>query len=184
MEIWKLVLLGLVIGSNNLAMAFALGAMSIRSYWWRIVVVFGVFEFVIPLVGILIGQQISTFISNYASYIGGSILVLFGLFVLYKSFKTAPKTNEYLAAKVKSWPGLISLATGLSLDNLIVGFSIGLKNFHPLTSSSVIAFSSIVFTIIGLNSGKYMKDHYKKYADFISASLLILLGIATLFEWF
>lgn len=183
MEVWKLVLLGMVIGSNNLAVAFAIGALDTKAFWWRIIVIFGVFEFVIPLVGILIGQEFSTFIASFASYLGGGILLLFGVFMLYKSFQPTKKEDSFLLNKVKSWSGIITLSASLSLDNLLVGFSIGLQNYHPLTTSSVIAISSILFTIVGLNSGKYLKHQYRKPTDIFSAFLLIALGLASLLEW-
>lgn len=184
MEVWKLFLLGAVIGSNNLAVSFALGALKIRSFWWRIILAFGLFEFFIPLVGVFIGQQFSEFVTTYASYVGGFILLVFGIFMAYKSFNSSLEDEKYLLEKVASWTGIFSLAAGLSLDNLIVGFSIGLQNFHPVTIASVIAFSSVLFTIIGLNTGKYLKEHFRKSTDLFSAILLILLGVATLLEWF
>ena len=183
MELWKLFILGAVIGSNNLAVAFALGAMHTRSFWLRIILVFAVFEFIIPLVGILIGQQFSTVIASYASYIGGGLLITFGLFMMYKRFQSNKKAEVNLSKKVTSWWGIISLSAGLSIDNLIVGFSIGLQNFHPLTTSTVIASSSVLFTIIGLNTGKHLKHHYRKVTDVFAAFLLLLLGVATIFEW-
>lgn len=183
MEVWKLFLLGIVIGSNNLAVAFTLGALNVRYFWWRIIFIFGVFEFVIPLIGVFIGQQFASYIVEYASYVGGSLLLIFGIFMVYKSFNSSLENEGYLLRKVTSWTGIISLAAGLSLDNLIVGFSIGLQNFHPVTTASVIAVSSVVFTFIGLNTGKYLKDRFKKSTDLFSALLLILLGVATLFEW-
>lgn len=183
MEVWKLILLGVIIGSNNLAVAFTLGALKIRSFWMRIIIVFGVFEFVIPLLGLFIGYQFSEVIADYAAYVGGGILLAFGLFMAYKSFNSSLEREQYLLEKVTSWMGIISLAAGLSLDNLIVGFSMGLQNFHPLTTASVIAASSVIFTFFGLNTGKYLKKHFKKSTDLFSAVLLILLGIATVFEW-
>ena len=95
MEIWKLLILGLVIGSNNLAVAFALGAMDTRPFWLRIIITFGVFEFVIPLVGILIGQHLSTFITNYASYVGGGILLIFGAYMVYKSIRSYEEKSNF-----------------------------------------------------------------------------------------
>lgn len=183
MEIWKLLTLGVVIGSNNLSVAFALGTMDIRSFWWRIILVFGIFEFVIPLVGLLIGQQLSTYIASYASYIGGGILLILGLFMIYKSFKANKKEESNLLKKATSWLGIMSLSAALSIDNLIVGFSMGLQSFHPLTTSTVIAGSSVLFTIIGLNTGKRLKHRFRKVTDIFVAFLLFLLGIASIFEW-
>lgn len=183
MDIWKLVLLGIVIGSNNLAVAFGLGALNIRAYWWRIIVVFGFFEFFIPLVGVFIGRQFSALIADYASIVGGTLLVLFGLFILYKTLRSSKSDEQGLLDQITSWSGIISLSAGLSLDNLIVGFSIGLQNVHPLTVATVIAFSSVFFTLIGLNFGEYLKAQFRTWTDIGAATLLIALGVATWFSW-
>lgn len=183
MEIWKLIILGVVIGSNNLAVAFALGALQIRSYWWRIVLIFGLFEFFIPLVGVFIGRQFSQFIADYASYIGGSLLIVLGIIMSYKSYTKASENEAYLLRKITTWTGIISLSAGLSLDNLIVGFSIGLKDFHPITAASVIAGSSIIFTLFGLNVGSYLHKKFRTWTDIGTALLLILIGIATFLGW-
>lgn len=183
MDVWKLVLLGIVIGSNNLAVAFGLGALNIRSYWWRIIVVFGLFEFFIPLVGVFIGRQFSSLIADYASIVGGTLLVLFGLFIFYKTLRSSKKEEKNLMDRITSWTGIISLSAGLSLDNLIVGFSIGLQNVHPLTVATVIAFSSVLFTLIGLNFGKYLKAQFRTWTDLTAATLLVVLGVATWFDW-
>lgn len=182
METWKLFVLGAVIGSNNLAVAFALGTLQLRSYWWRIILTFGVFEFIIPLLGIFIGQQFSNYIADYASYVGGGLLLLFGCILFYKSFTSSEETGAILLQKVVTWTGLISLSLGLSLDNLIVGFSIGLQNFHPLTTATVIAVSSILFTIIGLNFGKFLSVKFRLWTERMAALLLIFLGNATFFS--
>lgn len=183
MEIWKLFILGIVIGSNNLAVAFALGALQIRSYWWRIILTFGLFEFFIPLVGVFIGRQFSQFIADYASYVGGALLIILGLFMSYKSFTNSSHNKAYLLRKITTWTGIISLSAGLSLDNLIVGFSIGLKNFHPITTASVIAGSSIIFTVIGLNFGNYLHKSFRTWTDVGTALLLIAIGVATFIGW-
>lgn len=182
MEFWKLLILGVVIGSNNLAVAFALGALNIRAYWWRIVLTFGLFEFFIPLVGIFIGKQISHFIADYASIVGGSILILLGLVVVTKSLTDSEKNERNLQHQVTTWTGVISLSAGLSLDNLIVGFSIGLKEFSPITTSTVIAVSSVLFTLLGLNFGKYLKEKFRTWTELVASFLLILVGLATIFD--
>tara|TARA_B100000508_G_scaffold141095_1_gene146747 strand:- start:24064 stop:24618 length:555 start_codon:yes stop_codon:yes gene_type:complete len=183
MELWKLFVLGIVIGSNNLAVAFALGSLNIRSYWWRIILTFGLFEFFIPLVGIFIGREFSKYIADYASYIGGSLLLLIGILIIYSALSKDDNHESKLLSKITSWTGIISISAGMSLDNLVVGFSIGLQEIHPLTSASVIATSSIVFTLFGLNVGKYLKKKFRVWTEIGAATLLLLIGFATLMEW-
>jgi len=183
MEYWKLILLGIVIGSNNLAVSFGLGTLGIRKYWWRIILLFGVFEFTIPLVGIAIGRQFAQFISDYASITGGIILIGFGAILFYRSARQSKSDRKKMAQQVSSWMGTISLAAGLSIDNLIVGFSIGLKNFHPVITASVIAISSVTFAFIGLHVGRFLKATFRVWTERLASFLLVLIGVATLLGW-
>lgn len=182
MTLWKLVILGVIVGSNNLAVAFGIGALKVRSYWLRIILVFGFFEFVIPLLGVFIGKQFHEFISDYAAHIGGGILIILGGYILIKSL-TSKQSTQNLSDKVISWTGLISLALGLSIDNLIVGFSIGLKEVNPLKVASIISICSMLFAFIGLKVGAYLSAIHQKKTEIASSILLILLGLAVLLEW-
>lgn len=181
MSLWKLIVLGIIIGSNNLAVAFGIGALKVRSYWLRIILVFGFFEFVIPLVGIFIGKQFHDFISNYAHYVGGSILFMLGVYILLKNLIETKKTND-LTDKIMSWTGLLSLALGLSFDNLIVGFSLGLKEVNPLKIASVISICSMLFAYIGLRVGSYLSSIHQQKTEIASSVLLILLALAVFFK--
>lgn len=181
MTLWKLLVLGIVIGSNNLAVAFSIGALKVKSYWLRIILVFGFFEFVIPLVGVFIGKQFYKFISNYAHFVGGTILMLLGAYILIKNWKKTSQQSD-LASKIVTWTGLFSLALGLSIDNLIVGFSIGLKEVNPLKVASIISICSMLFAFIGLKVGAYLSAIHQKKTEIASSIILILLGIGVLFE--
>lgn len=64
--------MGLVIGSNNLAAALAMGILGNQERWWRILVVFGAFEFLMPLVG----DKVACRRQNYAEAEAGILLCL------------------------------------------------------------------------------------------------------------
>lgn len=51
----SLIILGAVIGANNLAVSLALGSLGQSGRYLRIVPVFGFFEFVMPPIGLSIG---------------------------------------------------------------------------------------------------------------------------------
>ena len=50
-------MLGAAIAANNLVVALALGALGQAPRRWRIAGVFGVFEFAVPLIGLLISVR-------------------------------------------------------------------------------------------------------------------------------
>ncbi|MFW6359417.1 MAG: manganese efflux pump, partial [Chroococcales cyanobacterium] len=141
MNLTKLLILGVVIGSNNLAAALALGVLGQAKQRWRVVFVFGLFEFFIPLVGIWLGKQLSNWIASNLEWLGSLLLLGLGLWSIYTGMRHR-SAGEELAEKATTWTGLFLLATGLSLDNLIVGFSLGLRNINALVVATTIALFS------------------------------------------
>ena len=178
-----LFLLAIVIASNNFSVALALGTMGQWRRVLRIVLVFGFFEFFIPLVGAFAGQFFSSFVQAYASYIGGSLLILLALYAFYGALLSNRKDREEWVRRSSTWTGLIGLAFGLSLDNMIVGLSLGFTEHSPWVVASVIAFSSIVFTIVGLRFGQFLKAQFVRNAQIAGSVLLLILGVATLMGW-
>ena len=183
MSITGLLLLSVVIAGNNLAVSFAMGTFTTKKEHLKIVIVFGVFEFVVPLLGILIGQQLAKYIDQYASVVGSVVLILLGCYTVVSSLINKDQTSK-LENKLTSLKGLILLALGLSLDNLIVGFGLGFKEVSPLIFAGVISLTSVVFSFIGLRLGKYLSEKFRKITEIFAGFLLIILGILTFFDVF
>ncbi|MDX5347252.1 MAG: manganese efflux pump MntP family protein [Hymenobacteraceae bacterium] len=179
----KLLFLGLVIGTNNLAASLALGALGKIDRKWRIIVVFGIFEFLMPLAGIWLGKKATSLVGDAATVI--SVLILLGLAALsfYAAAKPA-KEDKKLADRITTWKGLIALEFGLSLDNLAAGFSLGLhpEQLNPLLLATTIATFSIVYTWLGLKTGNKVQRHWQNYAEVAAGLLLCLLAALTWFE--
>ncbi|MFO7745412.1 MAG: manganese efflux pump [Psychroflexus sp.] len=175
MDTIELILLAIVIASNNLSFSFGLGALNTKTYHLRIVFIFTIVEFTIPLVGLFIGQLVSSFIETYSVIAGGLILVAFGVYTIISAFRTKKERQESLEF-ITSIKGLFLIALGLSLDNLLVGFSLGLGGIHPLKLAIFIAFFSGLFSFIGLKTGKYVKDIFGKYVQIFAGAVLIALA--------
>ncbi len=172
----RLLFLGIIIGSNNLAAALTLGALGQAKRVWRVVTVFGGFEFLIPLVGIWLGQRISTTLGDRAGWIAPVLLTIIAILALYSAIQDSPGDRK-ITDKVTSWGGLIFLAVGLSVDNLVVGFSLGLSGMEPLLVAATIALFSMVFTWLGVHLGARARRHWQRYTE-LGAGIL-LLGLAT-----
>ncbi|MEX0996307.1 MAG: manganese efflux pump [Flavobacteriaceae bacterium] len=182
MQTIDLILLGIVIASNNLTFAFGLGALGTGKYHLRIVLIFTLVEFTIPLIGLFVGRFVSSFVESYAALIGSILLIGLGIYTIYTSFKNKKKKEKSIAY-ITSIKGLLLIALGLSLDNLLVGFSLGLGDVNPLELAFFIAFFSMLFTFIGLKTGKYIKNTLGKYVQLFAGILLILLGIINYFDF-
>jgi len=173
----ELVVLGMVIGSNNLATALALGALGQKVRRWRVVFLFGLFEFCIPLLGMVLGQSASRTFTDSVDWLGPLLLALLGAWTILSSVRSKDEA-EKLASKVTTWPGLIALSAGLSVDNLIAGFSLGLGKIEPLVLAATIAAFSIAFALIGLSLGHRAQDRHRRLAGIATGLLLIALAVA------
>ncbi len=174
-------LLGAVIGSNNLAVALALGAAGQRNRRVRITTVFGLTEFLVPLVGIWVGQRVASVLIDHASTLGAVLLLAVGGWTIATGLRASEDGPE-LAARVTTWGGLVALAIGLSADNLLVGFSLGLAGTEPLALAATIAAFSVTFTLLGLQVGSAARSRWGNQAEVIGGVLLVLIGAATLLD--
>lgn len=176
MDIINLILIGAVVGANNFAVAIALGMQKEKINVKKIVAVFVFFETFIPLVGAFIGLTVLNILGLPGNIIGGSLLILLGLLSFKSAFNT-DNQDSVLSKIARSWKGLIILAMGLSIDNLIVGFSLGLNEAHPFILSGIIGVFSFIFINVGIKVGQKSKKHWGKYSKIAVAFLLIMIGI-------
>ncbi len=171
----RLLILGVVIGSNNFATTLAMGALGQIGKRRRILLVFALFEFTVPLVGLWLGRGASSFVADRAGWLGPALIAGLGLWTIYEATGDS-HDHEKLAHWLTSWSGLFLLAGGLSVDNLVVGFSLGLGGIHPLALATTIMVFSVVFSWVGLQIGERAQRSFEKPAEAVSGALL--LGVA------
>lgn len=139
----EMLAIGSVVGLNNFAVALMLGALGQRRRRWRNAGVFAVFEFTVPLIGLLPGSALAETLSDAGRWIGVALLIALGAVAVRSATREVPRDRDErdrVARQVTSWGGLFALAAGLTVDNLIVGFSLGLGDAEPLLLAGTIAF--------------------------------------------
>jgi putative Mn2+ efflux pump MntP len=171
----QLDILGVVIGFNNFATALALGAVGVGKRVRRILTVFAAFEFTVPLIGLWLGQNASRSVIGASSWLGAVLLMALGLLTVFQSTREARDT-KVLAAKITTWRGLVFLSAGLSIDNLVVGFSLGLRGIPALSLATTIMAFSVTFAWIGLTIGGRGRRNYEKLTEAMAGILLLALA--------
>lgn len=181
-SIFSIIAIAIVIALNNLTVSLSLGAMGQRNHQGRILLVFGVFEFMVPLIGVWLGQKMSGRMASHTDWLGPVLLGLIGLVTLISAVRYTQSKRKKLTEAVTSWWGLIMLSAGLSTDNLMVGFSLGLGGVKPLVLALSIMLCSVLFSWIGLMLGNRIQRNYEREGAALSGVLLILLALGMLAE--
>jgi manganese efflux pump family protein len=142
----------------------------------RIGVAFGLFEGLMPIVGIYIGRALATVIGGYGRYGGAGLLVLTGVYTIWQARRT--RRAEERGKGVLSTRELYVIAFALSIDNLVVGFALGVLAVPVPLSAVVIAAVSIALSLLGLELGRRAGERLEEWSEEIGGAVLILVGVA------
>lgn len=173
----QLFALALAIGANNFAAALALGAMGQAKRWPRVAVVFGAMEFAVPLIGIWLGRQAARTLGDVAGWLGPTLLVALGLWVATSPLRSRRDASRE-ARQLTTWTGLIALSFGLAIDNVVVGFSLGLGEVDAVRAAGAMALAAVVCSVAGLHLGRASRRHLETVATVASGLVLVAIGAA------
>ncbi len=176
-----LLVVGVAIGANNLAVSLTLGSLGQARRKWVIVPVFGVFEFSIPLVGLWLGRRWAFQVTDLMAWLPVALIAGLGVMTLVAS-ATKRVDEKELARRLTSWRGLILLSAGLSVDNLVIGFGLGARDLPPLLVASTISVCSMLFAWMGLILGRTIRRSWRKVAE-VGAGVLLLALAFYLYHW-
>lgn len=180
-----MLLIEIIIIAVSLAMdAFAVcisaastGMISDRRAVFRLSFHFGLFQFLMPVVGWFIGLNILTYIVYIDHWIAFTLLAYVG----GKMIHEARNENE---AQQKPNPSkgmnLVMLSVATSIDALAVGLSIGVLDLEIWYPSFLIGVITAGLSLIGIHLGQKLGKRFGKRMEFIGGVVLIIIGFRIL----
>ena len=142
----------------------------------RLALGFGVFQFIMPIVGLAIGSQFGSIAGSYAHYIGGLLLIVLGLAMSWRAISDGLQCPPYVHS---SFFALIMASLAVSIDALAVGvgYALGVKEIRIIPASMVIGFVAFMMTIAGVEVGNKVGIYVQQRAPFIGGIILVIIGI-------
>lgn len=143
----------------------------------RVSAIFAGFEVVMPLVGFAAGRGLGGAVGGVADDIAIAVLVAVGVTMLRTD------TDEAAIARAASdTPGAAIFALGLSvsLDELAIGFTIGLLHLPVALVVLVIGVQAFVAAQLGHRLGARLGDHIIEGTEKLAGVILVLIGLALL----
>ena len=173
MVILKMLALILSLGMDTLMMSISLGVVQTKGKV-KVAITFAFAEAFMPLVGLLIGKGAGQLMGEWASLIGGIALLAVAWWLIF--FENEDDEEEKLERNLVGW-ALILTALSISLDELAVGFSIGLVGVPIALTIILIALQAFVFTLAGLTFGSKWEPYLGEWAEKLAGIVLGVLGL-------
>jgi putative Mn2+ efflux pump MntP len=178
-ELLTLLIMALALGMDAFSVGLGMGLIKLRfKQIFYIGVTIGVFHIWMPLVGMMIGKLLSDTFGTIATLLGGGLLILLGVQMIFASFK---KDEEPLITPVGF--GLIVFALSVSLDSFSVGLSLGIYGAKTFLTVAIFGLVSMVLTWIGLLVGKRVQTWLGSYSEALGGSILLAFGVKLIFPF-
>jgi len=169
-----LILAAFAVGFGNFAASISIGLSGApRSARLRVGLVFGIFEAGMPLIGLLAGHSAVAALGGFSGVTGGILLILIGGWQLIQALRAGGGASPPPA----SFRRLLLLGFALSLDNLVVGFSLGVQHTSLPRALVVFAVASVCLSLAGLEIGRRLGRAFEFGAEYLSAAVLVAVGV-------
>ena len=172
----KLLAFILPLGLDSFAVAAAVGASQVTTGWQRlrISLIFVIFEGGMPLIGLALGSVLARGIGRVADYLAAVAVIGIGCWMLL----AGAGDEEARASRILTSRGLalVGLGISISLDELAIGFSIGLIRLPVSAVIVAIAVQAFLAAQLGLALGARMGERWRERAEQVAGIGLILLG--------
>ncbi|MEV0690340.1 manganese efflux pump [Streptomyces sp. NPDC050388] len=171
--IGEILVLGFVLSLDNFRVSIALGTVPFglkRAV--QVALTFGLWDAIMPLVGLLVGRRIGEAVGGVADLMGAAALGGYGLYLVISALRN-PEPEEL----DQPW-ALFGIPLTLSLDNLFAGASLGLLGLSPWFSAAVFGAITAVMSLVGLRLGRAAARLIRIRSDLLSGITLIIAAVA------
>lgn len=170
-EIVSIVMLGITLSMDTFSLSLALGILNDQKKVKFVPIVVGLFHFLMPLLGNLLGLQLVSWFNLTNKFLLGGILIFLAFDLGIHYFK-----GENIHFNL-NFIGLLLFALSVSLDSFMVGIGLSSITNKFFVASLIFAMCSFIFTYLGILIGKNTSRYIGKYAYFIGIIILLILGI-------
>jgi len=139
---------------------------------------FGLFQFLMPLLGWFLGSRIERYIAEIDHWIAFGILAAIGVKMCYDALNEEKTINKDIS---KGW-SLVMLSLATSIDALAVGFGFGVINTGIFIPAAIIGIVAAIMSLIGIKLGEILSVRFGAKFALIGGIILILIGLNILRE--
>jgi manganese efflux pump family protein len=173
----RILLLIVPLAFDTFAVSAALGVGGLqRQDRLRLSLLFAGFQAGMPLVGFALGRALGAAVGGVAEYVAVATLVALGVYMLFEG--ESDEASER-SSRVHGW-ALIGLGVSVSLDELAIGFALGLLRLPIIPVLILIGIQAFVAAQLGMRLGDRVGARVGESAERVAGAMLVLLGLVLL----
>ena len=138
---------------------------------------FGGFQFLMPVIGWLLGYRFEAMIRSIDHWIAFLLLGLIGANMIKESFGDEDELSDDFGFRT-----MLLLAIATSIDALAVGVTFAFLEVKILPAAAMIGVTTFLLSAAGIRIGNVFGTRYKAKAERLGGAILILLGLKILLE--
>ena len=181
----SILLIGLSLSMDALAISITNG-LTLKNFNWRhalwMGVYFGGFQFLMPLIGCLLGSTVSDYVSAIGPYVSFFLLAFIGGKMLFDNLRPGACDCES-GMQSLAHRRLLAMAVATSIDALAVGVSFAfMENVALFPSCLLIGCTTFVLSFAGAMLGSRIPGISGRKACILGGLVLVAIGIKLLVE--
>lgn len=178
MKFLQITLIAMALGCDAFAVGMGVGARVCNPRQvFRLSFHFGLFQFIMPLLGWFLGQNLAGAAGRWESWIACVLLLFIGGKMAGESlFRKDSHKEPDCIDPTRGW-SLIALSVATSVDALGVGFSIGILGFGLLFPAVWIGVTAGVMTWIAMKLGERLSERFGRRVEIAGGIILMAVAI-------
>src|SRR6476620_3089166 len=168
-EIITIIIMAFALGMDAFSISLGMGMYRLRfKQMLNIGLIVGIFHIVMPLLGMIAGRFLSEKFDAVASYIGGGLLLILGVQMIWSSLR---KESESLITPVGF--GLLLFALSVSLDSFSVGLTLGIYGARTFLVLICFGAGAMLLSWLGLIIGRRVQGLLGQYSEVLGGAILL-----------
>jgi len=179
-NIYEIVLIAVALGCDAFAVGLGVGCrFCAPRQIFRLSFHFGLFQFMMPLIGWLAGHHILVWAKTWGPWIAFGLLMFIGGRMVREGFM--PPEEETESADPTRGFSLVMLSVATSIDALGVGFSLGVLNQNLFMVAVLIGITAAAMTWLAMKIGNRLSQRFAKRMETIGGLILVAIAFKLLF---
>ena len=180
MGIGELLLIAVGLSMDAFAVSVCKG-LSVKRLQWRHALLaglyFGGFQFLMPVLGWLLGSRFEHLITSVDHWIAFILLSLIGFGMIRESFDETEELDDDFGVRT-----MLTMAVATSIDALAVGITFAFLAVDILPAAGLIGVTTFLLSALGIAVGGRFGERYRSKAELAGGLILILIGLKILLE--